>query len=259
MIWIAWYLRELVFPSTCASCGAEGGEIICPRCLREMPGLPRPACPLCASPTLYPVEACRRCRRRRPGFDRAVALGLYQGSLRDMVLELKYRNGRRLAPLLGAMLAAEAGRELGGEEAEAVTFVPMHRARERKRGYNQAGLLAREVSRHLGLPLLAPLVRTRDTPPQAGLSHRERLANLKGCFAVKEGAEVPGSLLLVDDVLTTGATLSGCASSLKRAGAERVVVLVAARDLPSAPAAQPAGERRVPGRRGPDGRGKAWG
>ncbi len=207
--------------------------IICPECLRGMPLLNGTSCRRCATPTIYPVEECRRCRKARPAFDRCVALGLYQGTMRDALLEMKYRNGRRLVPLLGAMLAERLRRELSGEMPEAVTFVPMHRRRERERGFNQARLLAREIAGHLGLPCVGLLERTRPTRPQAGLSHEERGANVRGCMAVRRGARMPDALLLVDDILTTGATLSACAASLKKAGALEVVACVAARDIPS--------------------------
>jgi len=197
-----------------------------------MPLLGGTFCRRCATPTLYPVEECRRCRKLGPAFDLCVALGLYQGSLRDALLQLKYRNGRRLAPLLGAMLSLRLRGELGEELPEAVTYVPMHRRRRRERGYDQACLLAREVADHLGLPCLDILERRKPTRPQAGLSLRERRANVRGCLDVREALEVPESILLVDDILTTGATMSACAAALKRRGARRVIACVAARDLP---------------------------
>ncbi len=235
------YLRELVFPTSCAGCGETEGQRICPECLLAIPLIPAPACKGCASPTLYPVPVCNECRKRRLALDATVALAFYRDPMRSVIHRFKYRNGRRLAPLLAALLSArleERTREAGlPEKVEGVTFVPMHPRRERERGYNQARLLAEELACCRGLDCHPLLVRNRATPAQTGLSHAQRLGNLKGCIEVREGRAVSGTYLLVDDVFTTGATLSECARALKLAGASSVIACVLARDLPLIPAA----------------------
>jgi ComF family protein len=231
------YLKELLFPVSCAGCGRVEGEMLCPECLLRLPLLPESRCARCASPTPLPVESCRECRRHRPAVDATVALAAYRDPLRPVIHRLKYGNGRGLAPLLAALLFARLREERRHAGIEAVTFVPMHPRRERERGYNQARLLAEALALHLGRECLPLLRRNRTAPPQTGLAHAERLANLRGCMeagmeAVPERVAA-GGILLVDDVFTTGATLSECALALKRAGAGRVTACVLARDLPT--------------------------
>ena len=150
---------------------------------------------------------------------------VYGGPIAEAVRRLKYGRRTELAPVLGAMLAARAI-ELSGE-VDAVVPVPLHRARLRRRGFNQAALLARPVARMLAVPLVtSALVRLRDTPPQAGLDAAGRLRNVRGAFVA---ISAPAArVLLVDDVRTTGATLAECAEALSIAGAERVLTLVLA-------------------------------
>ncbi len=175
--------------------------------------------------------------------DATVALAAYRDPLRSVIHRLKYGNGRGLAPLLAALLFARLREERRQEGVEAVTFVPMHPRRERERGYNQARLLAEELALHLGCDCRPLLRRNRAAPPQTGLAHAARLANLRGCMEAVPGRPVAGGVLLVDDVFTTGATLSECALALKRAGAGRVTACVLARDLardlPAAAIARP--------------------
>lgn len=156
----------------------------------------------------------------------ALAAYLYAGPMAEAVRGLKYGRRTELAPVLGAMLATRA-LELAGE-VDAVVPVPLHRARLRRRGFNQAALLARPVARALAVPFHASdLRRVRDTPAQAGLGAAERATNVRGAFVA---LRAPGSrVLLIDDVRTTGATLAECAEALRVAGAERVFTLVLAR------------------------------
>ena len=225
------YLKGLLFPVFCAGCGRGEGEMICSGCLLGLPLLPESRCARCASPTPLPAESCRECRRRRPAVDATVALAAYRDPLRSVIHRLKYGNGRDLAPLLAALLFSRLREECRHEGIEAVTYVPMHPQRERERGYNQARLLAEGVALHLGCPCLPTLRRKRAAPPQTGLAHAARLANLRGCMEALPGDCVAGEVLLVDDVFTTGATLSECALALKRAGARRVTACVLARDV----------------------------
>lgn len=150
---------------------------------------------------------------------------VYGGPMAEAVRRLKYGRRTELAPVLGAMLAARAI-ELAGE-VDAVVPVPLHASRLRRRGFNQAALLARPVARALGAPLVtSELRRLRDTPPQAGLDAGSRVRNVRGAFVA---LRAPGArVLLVDDVRTTGATLAECAEALTIAGAEHVLTLVLA-------------------------------
>lgn len=196
--------------------------------------LVEPLCQRCGLPLdidLGEPETCAACLARPPAWGRARAALAYDDASRRIVLDLK-RAGRRDGLGLIAGWMASAGRDLLAE-ADLVIPVPLHYRRLVQRGYNQAGWLAQAVGRRAGRPVkVAALKRIRATPSQGGLSARQRRRNVAGAFTVREryGRHIDGArILLVDDVLTTGATLRGCIRALKRAGAAEVDVLVLAR------------------------------
>jgi len=159
------------------------------------------------------------------GFDSAASYGFYEGPLRKLIHLYKYAGIHTLAkPLAGYLLAALPRREL----IHLIVPVPMHWRRKWSRGFNQSELLAREVSRRTGVPMASALRRAGTTPPQAGLSDHARRGNVTGAF--RSTRKLDGQyVLLVDDVMTTGATVSACGAVLKRSGAARVTVLTLAR------------------------------
>ncbi len=192
------------------------------------------------------MAECGVCRADAPAFDGARSFGLYTGKLRQAVLRLKFGGDDRLGVRLGEGLAPTwEALPLGGEfGAPLIVPVPLHPSRRRERGFNQSELLAaglvRALKRQSGGD--APLVvktcmhRKRATPPQTGLSVAARRENLRGAFEVAKPEEVRGrAIVLVDDVMTTGATLSACARALKRAGAAKVMGLTLARATPQFP------------------------
>jgi ComF family protein len=159
-----------------------------------------------------------------PFIARSTAIGLYDGRLRDVIHALKYDARPTIARHLGRRMAGAGATVLEG--ADAVVPVPLHRSRERRRGFNQA----RELARHLGTPMRDDLIRTRRTGTQADLPAAKRRANVRGAFALKRRASCDGLVVvLVDDVSTTGATLNACAAVLLAAGAAEVRALTAAR------------------------------
>jgi ComF family protein len=178
-------------------------------------------------------EGCGECRGRRLGFDAAVALGPYQGPIRDLCLRLKHHPNGWVAPwLAGVLVDARPG--LRDESARSpgalVVPVPLHWKRRWLRGYNQAGELARGVSARLGLRRADLLRRVKTTEILAGLNRAERAQALRNAFRARGSPDLDGrTVLLVDDVLTTGATCGAAARALKRAGAKRVVAVVVAR------------------------------
>lgn len=215
---------DLVMPMRCVVCGREG-RYLCDACLPALPRLEDPNCRICADPGSAPL--CRWCAAARPAIDRIRAPYLMEGPVRRMVHDLKFRNLRASAPAQGRLLADFlASRPL---DADVIAPVPLHRLRERSRGYNQSGLLATQVGRLTGLPLQHDLLaRTRNTAPQVTMSGEQRRANMAEAFqcrGVLEGARV----LLIDDVVTTGSTMSACAAALKTAGARSVWGLALAR------------------------------
>jgi ComF family protein len=189
-------------------------------------------CAACRTPfvTPFPLDEaglCGLCQRGMVGFDAAYSFGSYEGALQKLILLFKYGGIHTLAQPLGRLLADAFPRS---ERADLIVPVPMHWWRRWRRGFNQAELLASELARRTGLPLRNAVRRKRWTPPQAGLSNSLRRKNVSNSFETAKPAAVRGlHVLLVDDVFTTGATASACASALKRAGARRVSVLTLAR------------------------------
>lgn len=238
---------SLLYPPHCALCRAplagpagldwrnqsrgasELSEPLCPRCREALPVTRPPWCPGCArslAGTGADVTHCRDCRRRPSGFAWARAACAYEGVAKECVVQLKYHRQLGLVgPMARQMLAA--ARTLPPVAAEALVPVPLHAARQRERTFNQAGVLAESLGAALGLPVLAhALLRRRATAPQHTLEAPARRANVAGCFAIRQPALVRGrSLLLVDDVVTTGATAQACARALRAAGATRLGLL----------------------------------
>jgi ComF family protein len=159
---------------------------------------------------------------------RARSFGPYEGRLARLIQLLKYHGERALARDLAPLLIAVLDEHDLTNEIEGITFVPMSPRRRRARGFNQAKLLARHLGRRLGVPVFPALSKTRETPPQEALSRPERLRSLVGAFAPQGPARCE-SVLLVDDVYTTGATVTECSRALRAAGYERVCVVTLAR------------------------------
>jgi ComF family protein len=159
------------------------------------------------------------------GFDGAWSYGFYEGALRKLIHVYKYQGVETLARPLADFLVAALPDD---QPIDWIVPVPMHWWRKWKRGYNQSDLLAQELSRRTGIPVVNALRRVRRTPPQAGLSNHERRLNLRAAFSVTRSPRAR-HVLLIDDVLTTGATASACGSVLKKAGAAGVNVLTLAR------------------------------
>lgn len=232
-------LLDWLYPPRCLGCGKSlfpcHAAFLCPECEGALRPIGDNACRCCGQPLgahASPVKGCGHCRPAELAFTRAAAAVVYrEGPAAALVRAFKFAGARRLARPLAALTAPAARRLLAGERVDFVTPVPLHPEREEARGYSQSALLARELARLLALPLReGVVVRTRNTPEQARLAPAERRRNLLGAFAPAPGAAAPGArVLLVDDVLTTGATASECARALRAAGAARVFVAVFAR------------------------------
>jgi ComF family protein len=224
----------VVFPSRCPACASP---LVSPRrgplCEGCWAGLPRHRGPCCRCGVPLPPggSACGRCRRGLSAFAAGASLGPYEGTLRLAVHELKYRARRRVASRMSEALLADPSVRTVLAGAAVLVPVPLHPRRKRKRGFNQSELLAEELGRRAGVGVAAAaLVRRKDTPPQTGLSAAARRANVGGAFAVRHRGQVAGRVVvLVDDVLTTGATASACARALKAAGAREVRLVTMAR------------------------------
>ena len=253
---VAESLFATLFPSDCRLCGTPLANIsrlpVCLPCLSEIKPIEGGTCSVCGERLLSPhaivtdgVEArCGLCQRAAPPFVRAVAYGSYDGGLRELIHLLKYEQVRSATGVLGRMLAAAINElePLWSQPQIAVVSVPLHKRKLRQRGFNQTELIVREalkISAPAGRLVLRSgiLERRRETLSQIGLTRHQRRENIRGAFVVRKpdvrkpdivrGCEI----LLVDDVFTTGTTVSECARVLMRAGASKIFVATVARTL----------------------------
>ena len=217
---------DLVFPIHCVGCGRED-RIICDGCVTGLPKLERPYCDICAAPGVAGV--CRWCLEYPRGFDSLRSPYKFEGPIQDAIHAVKYRRVRAAAETLSDLMAQHLDRN--PVQANVVIPSPLHPRRLRSRGYNQSELLARALGSKSGLEVRGDLlVRVRNAQPQVEASSREeRRLNVVGNFLCKEGLDGE-TVLLIDDVATTGSTLSECAFALRDAGASTVHALTLARD-----------------------------
>ena len=214
-----------LFPLKCAGSGREG-KTICESCHASLPRLAEPYCSICARPNS--PQVCGGCRTAPLHLKGIRAPYLMEGAIREAVHDLKFRNPRASAPCLGRLLSRYFLEK--PLPAGFLVPVPLHRRRLRQRGYNQSALLAKDLAKRVGIPVSeGTLVRIKDNPPQVSLDRAQRMENVEGSFEC--GDDVKGkAILLVDDVATTGSTLSACGAALKEGGAASVWALVLARE-----------------------------
>jgi ComF family protein len=235
-------LVSVFFPAGCRLCErvlVHASTVpICEECLGSFAALGGAVCETCGQPlaawSLGDERAteslvCPECQTREYGFDRARSYALYKAGLVRAIVLLKFERVEPLGRWFAGRLAELARKE--GLAADIVVPVPLHRQRERERGYNQADLIAKPLAHKLGLPYRAVLlVRTKPRPDKHILSLEERWDSVRGAFATRPGSKVDNlRVLLVDDVMTTGATLDACARALRGAGAKSVIGLTVAR------------------------------
>jgi ComF family protein len=220
------HILNLLLPITCCVCSAQvqkrrwGGA--CPDCWSSLIPLEPPFCSQCGEPFPAIEGLCGFCLRGEHAFDFARSALLFTNTLREIIHHLKYADRVSLARPLGDILRQCLERE--NFAGDYVVPVPLHRARERTRGFNQAELIAARLGRPMSMRLLR---RKKNTASQTGLTRSQRQHNLAAAFEVR--GEIRGSVILVDDVYTTGSTMNEAARTLKRAGAQRVEVLTVAR------------------------------
>ena len=225
---------DFCFPGSCAACHLEcdASAPLCAKCLTQLDALATsPSCRLCAMPLAYPAAPCPHCRAEGPqSFSRLIALGKFDDPMRSMIHAIKYHGAWPLAEYLADALShREKTRELL-EEAQVIVPVPLHPLRQLSRGFNQAEVIAARFARHRGIPLRRPLVRLKATETQTHLHSRaSREANLKDAFTLDRDTAIRGRhVVLVDDVMTTGATLRAAARELRQAGPATLCAVVIA-------------------------------
>ena len=228
---LARLVELLVFPSFCRLCRAPledpGERVVCGACLSKLAAYEGPFCPRCGRIRQDGGEdhLCARCLREPPAFTRHRSCGAYGGTLKEIILLFKYRKYAPLSRPLARFADAAVGPDQGlWAGADLLVPVPLHPSRRRDRGFNQARLLARDLARLRGLRVLdGCLVKTRNAPPQAGLRAADRERNVVRAYAVRRPDRLRGrTIVLVDDVTTTGATVRECARVLMDSGAREV-------------------------------------
>ncbi len=228
---------DLLFPPHCAVCERLGAWL-CANCIDKIEPIEPPVCQICGLPRVGANRAaiCSRCQSSPPQIDGLRAYAIHDGLLRKAIHQFKYEDLRALAEPLGRLMA-DGWKRLAppGLELDAIVPVPLHRSRQRQRGYNQASLLAEALGTRLQLPVLeGAMVRTRDTAPQVNLGAQERRANVRDAFQCTRSGLTDRRLLLVDDVYTSGATLESGCLALRDAGASSVWACTLTRAKPDA-------------------------
>jgi len=238
-------LVSVVFPAPCRICASTLDTAsrvpVCEKCLSSFDRISSPLCVCCGRPIISPLAAdflvvlCRLCRAETYGFDFARSFAIYNSPMVRAILLLKHD---AIAPL-GLWFADRLSELVAStpecRNADVIVPVPLHPMRLRERGYNQAELIARPLARRLALKLKSfLLVRTRPRPDKLRLSRKERWETVRGAYVAREGIRVDNlHVLLVDDVMATGATLDACSRALRKAGAARVTALTVARSVPN--------------------------
>jgi ComF family protein len=223
-------LVHRLFPVTCYLCLDPGQRPALDLCVDCEGDFPRnnPACVICAAAVAEGNAICRRCSRRGRAFDAAFAPYRYEFPLPELIHRMKYRGVLPITRILGCVLGRRLA-ERGALQVDAIVPVPLSPKREYRRGYNQAREIAVFAGRELGLPVHDRLARRiRETAEQTGLSAGARRRNLRGAFTIETG-DVPSRVAIVDDVLTTGATVEALALALRRAGCRHIEVWAVAR------------------------------
>lgn len=230
-------IADFLLPRLCCACGQRVHQqkwLVCEACIDGIPPLQRPLCPTCGCPAPFikPGGRCTNCPPGKTYFAQARGTAIYGGVAEILVERLKYK-GRLEYAVLMAMAMARFAAEEHLPRPHLVTAVPLHRTRQRERGYNQADVLAREYCSLTGIPYDGALLRRiRPTPTQTRLTRRQRQQNIQGAFTCKPAQPLDGlHILLIDDVFTTGSTLNECAKTLLESGAARVECLTYARAL----------------------------
>ncbi|MEN7972768.1 MAG: ComF family protein [Verrucomicrobiota bacterium] len=231
------WLLDLLYPRRCLGCGVSSPETfqyICWDCWSDAARVEAPFCDLCGDPVAGAVDhgfICYSCSAEKPSFDAARSACRYDGVVGEALRQLKYEKALWVAPDMAELLHNCLDAEYSEYSFDLIVPVPLHHVRRRERGYNQSATLAHELGRRMECQVLpGALKRIRPTATQTNLTAKERLSNVVGAFEYKKESWLNDRrILLVDDVMTTGATVNVCAKTLKRGGATSVHVITVAR------------------------------
>ena len=220
-------LLDWLYPPKCISCRIllplqNPARFICAYCVPLFDPIPSPLCPKCGTSVQSETRACSSCLGKAFHFSKNTAAFPYDDLVRDLMHEIKFRKRKRVAQGIGELWANTIRKDCFLKDAILVPL-PMHRSKQRERGFNQAEILALELAKKHSVPAERVLIRTADTPPQAGLHPRLRAENVRDAFAIAPGHSPEGkNYILIDDIYTTGASLNECAGVLKKSGAKSV-------------------------------------
>jgi len=229
---------DAVFSRECAVCASvlkKEESFVCGQCLSDVKIIRPPFCKKCGRPFISeetlkysPDHLCAGCRGKRLSFHSVRAVGVYDGALRKLIHHYKFNGQRFLGEFLSGIMLENIREKFDSIDFDAVMSVPLHKKRLREREFDQSLLLSLNIGKNLDIPVITDnLIRNRYTRPQLELKKKERFQNVKQAFTVKRKEEIKGKqILLIDDVLTTGATIHECARVLKKKGAKSVDVLV---------------------------------
>lgn len=221
--------EEILWPNTCPFCGRVNAGGVCAVCRKKAEELivKEPRCMKCGKPVRYDeTEYCQDCANTRHSYDRGVSLWLHKEPINTSIYRFKYHNQRFYAGFYAAEMVKKYRELIRRWRPEVIVPIPLHSRRRRKRGYNQAELLARELGKLLMLPVTPDFVfRVKDTSPQKMLDNKKRRKNLKKAFAVRIPRRMPKRVLVIDDIYTTGNTIDAVACILKKAGVQKVYFL----------------------------------
>lgn len=222
-------ILAFVFPAKCPFCGTiTNGEdnAICETCLKNLPEIKEPRCKKCGKPILVKEkEYCYDCTKTEHFFEEGRSIWIHKPPITTAIYALKYKNKRIYAKTFGSMLYIRYGTYLIKHKIDLIIPIPLHEKRRKRRGFNQAELIAIQLGKYTRIPVdLTSLTRVHETIAQKNLNDRKRKQNIKGAFAAKRA--VKGKrIVLIDDIYTTGATIDEAARKLRRAGAEKVLFL----------------------------------
>ena len=222
------------FPTRCAGCGRYIKDFkyfyLCGDCYRAIKKVPENRCPRCAKPLASAHAAgCRECAERKNFFSRVEPAAVYEGSLRQLIRGMKFHYKSSAAGILAGLIMERVDPGIF-EGAHMIVPAPLSKRSARERGFNQTRLLARAISKSTGIPVVMALTKIKETPPQNSLDRKQRMKNLLGAF--KAICNVEGkTVIIVDDVFTTGATINEAAKTLMQAGAAEVRGITAARSV----------------------------
>ena len=224
------FFIDLLFPRRCPVCDEivmPRGRLICPECLKKLSFVKNPVCKRCGKEVSSPIaEFCLDCVRHKRTFEYGRALVNYEEYAAKSMAKIKYKNKREYLDFYGEAVCLRYEKLIRRMDAQVLVPVPVHPARKRERGFNQAELLADRIGNRLNIPVCPDmLVRNKKTMPQKGLDPSGRLKNLEEAFSAGKLFDGVEGVILVDDIYTTGSTIEACTRALKKAGIKRVYFL----------------------------------